>query len=116
MPNWPATLPASPLCDAYKETMPSTTIRTDMDQGPAKVRRRSTAAVRRLMLSFIFDTVQINTLESFIEGDLAGGSLSFGFVHPRTGNNIVCRFRQMPEYASLNGVFFKTAIDLEVLP
>lgn len=116
MPTWPATLPDAPLCDSYRESMPSTLLRTEMDQGPAKVRRRSTAAVRRLTLSFIFDTVQINTLESFIDADLSGGALSFSFTHPRSGSAIRCRFRQMPEYASLNGVYFKTQIELEVLP
>ena len=45
MTSWPATLPVSPLLDGFIETVPETIIRTDMDQGPAKTRQRTTAGV-----------------------------------------------------------------------
>ncbi len=46
MATWPATLPA-PALSSLRETPPDNLIRTQMDKGPAKVRRRTTANVRR---------------------------------------------------------------------
>ena len=116
MPTWPNTLPATPQADSFRETVPTTLVRTEMEQGPAKVRRRSTAGVRKLSMSFVMSKAQIATLETFITTALSGGALAFDYTHPRSGASLSCRFRQMPEYASLNGVFFKVAIELEVLP
>lgn len=116
MPSWPGTLPAAPLADGFRETIPDTAIRTDMEQGPAKVRRRTTAAVRRLTLSYILDKDEIVSLETFFVTTLMGGALSFTFTHPRTAVVETCRFTKPPGYAALNGNFFKVDIELEILP
>ena len=116
MPAWPGTLPASPLMDSFRETVPDTVLRTETDQGPAKLRQRTTAGVRRLSLSYIMSQSQISDLENFFLVTLMGGALGFDFTHPRTEETETCRFRQPPEYAPLNGNFFRVAVDLEVLP
>lgn len=115
MPSWPNTLP-SPLSDHFQETTPNTVLRTDMEQGPAKVRRRTTAAVRSLSLHYLMSKAQVATLESFYITTLQGGSLSFAFTHPRTGSAVTCRFVKPPEYNSENGNFFRVSFDLEILP
>lgn len=116
MPSWPVTLPTAPLNDGFRETIPVTAVRTEMDAGPAKIRRRTTAGVRRLALSYLLTASQVDTLESFVSGDIAGGALSFTFPHPRTDSLLNCRFARLPEHATLNGGFFKTSFELEVLP
>lgn len=116
MPSWPAILPTAPLNDGFRETMPVTTVRTDMEAGPTKVRRRTTAGVRKLTLAYLLTKAQVETLENFVAGDIAGGALSFTFSHPRTSTLVNCRFARLPEYATLNGGFFKTSFELEVLP
>lgn len=115
MPTWPNTLPA-PLADACRETAANTVVRSDMEQGPAKTRQRTTAGVSRLSLGYLMSASQISDLQDFFETDLIGGALGFGFTHPRTGDTVTARFRQPPEYASANGGYFRASIELEVLP
>ncbi|MEZ0260292.1 MAG: hypothetical protein ACAH80_04740 [Alphaproteobacteria bacterium] len=116
MAAWPETLPQSPLIDGFRETPANTALRTEMDTGPAKLRQRTTAATATLSLTFIISTVQLATLDSFYADTLQGGTLSFDFTHPVTGETVNCRFRQPPARAALAGGYFRTGIELEVLP
>jgi hypothetical protein len=116
MTAWPDALPAYPLLDGFHETVPNTVIRTDMEQGPAKIRLRTTAAVRTMSLSYLMSKAQVTALETFYLATLQGGALSFVFNHPRSNAAVSCRFIKPPEYGTSNGNFFKVAIELEVLP
>ncbi|MCK4945413.1 MAG: hypothetical protein KAS59_04040 [Alphaproteobacteria bacterium] len=116
MTTWPDTLPVSPLLDSFRETVSDSVIRTSMEQGPAKLRRRTTAAVRELFVSYLMSKDQVIALEAFYLTTLQGGSLSFDFTHPRIETTVSCRFVKPPEYGSGNGNFFKVTIELEVLP
>ena len=115
MTDWPESLPLA-LCEGYRETPPETSLRTAMDQGPAKTRQRTTAGVSTLSLNFILSTAQTALLDGFFTADTAGGSLAFGFTHPRTGGAVSCRFRQPPVYQALNGDYYRVGLELEVLP
>ena len=114
--QWPLTLPASPLAESYAETAPDNIIRTATDQGPAKLRRRTTAAVRALRFACILSAAQTEILDTFYLEDLQGGSLPFLHTHPRTAAAAVMRFKAPPEYISLNGGYFRATLDLEILP
>jgi len=116
MAAWPDTLPAYPLLDSFRETVPNTVIRTDMEQGPAKVRLRTTAAVRTMTVGYLLSKAQVAALETFYLATLQGGALAFDFTHPRSNSAASCRFVRPPEYSSSNGNFFKVAIELEMLP
>lgn len=116
MPAWPETLPLSPLADSFRETAPDTTIRTQMEQGPAKIRRRTTAGVGDISFAYILSAAQAATLEDFYLDDLSGGAASFSFTHPRTGSPVSCRFRDPPQYEALGGDYVRVAVKLEVLP
>lgn len=115
MASWPGTLPQLPLIQSYKETTPNVTIRTTMDAGPAKVRRRFTAGVRTINVEFLLTSAQTQTLDDFYQTTLSGGSLSFTWVNPRTGGSESCRFVQPPEYISNSG-YFRSSFSLEILP
>lgn len=116
MASWPNTLPAYPLLDGFHETVPKTTIRTDMEQGPAKVRLRTTTAVRVMTLGYLMNKAQVTALETFYLATLQGGALAFDFTHPRSNGIISCRFTKPPEYTTSNGNFFKVSMELEALP
>lgn len=49
---WPAELPFLPLKDEYQEGMAMNTLRTQMEFGPAKVRRRTSANMSQLTASY----------------------------------------------------------------
>jgi len=114
--EWPLTLPASPLAESYAETAPDNVIRSAADQGPAKLRRRTTAAVRNLRLAYVLSAGQTEILDGFYLADLKGGTLPFQQAHPRTGDAAVMRFKAPPDYASLNGGYFRVTLELEILP
>lgn len=116
MPAWPATLPASPLVNGFSESAPNTSLRTEMDQGPAKIRQRTTAAVRNITARFVLNNAQVADLETFFTTTLAGGSLGFDFTHPRTGVLETARFVTPPDYLPLGNGYYRVLAELELLP
>mgnify|MGYP001455401073 CR=1 FL=1 len=116
MPAWPETLPQSPLIDGFRETPANSSLRTEMEAGPAKLRRRTTAAAATLSLTFIISAAQLAALDAFYADTLQGGTLAFDFTHPVTGETVSCRFRQPPSRGTLNGGYFRAGVELEVLP
>lgn len=116
MPVWPITLPTAPLLDGFIETTPETIIRSEMDAGPAKVRNRTTAGVRKFSMAFILDKIQTATFDSFYLNDLSGGTNSFDFEHPRTGETLSLRLTKPPRYNAQNARYFRVSLEAESLP
>ena len=90
MPAWPASLPQAPLARGYQEAFGDTTLRTQMDAGPDKLRRRFTAGVDSFTTLLRLTKTQAATFESFYKTDTAGGTLAFTWVHPRTRRSCRC--------------------------
>ncbi len=65
--TWPVTLPQTVSQARYVEGMVSIVERSEMDSGPAKVRRRHTAGVERFSSTMQLTTAQVVTLEEFFE-------------------------------------------------
>lgn len=117
MPAWPITLPQRVLADGYQEPLPEMTIRSEMDAGPAKVRRRFTAAVRTIRCQLALTAAQVTTLDTFYVTTLAGGSLSFDWVHPRTQATVAFRFAAPPQLQpETGGSSWIASLELEILP
>ena len=113
--DWPVALPPAPMPRGYTEQPPKLTIRTEMDAGPAKVRRRFSAGVRPLSCIWTMDDAQLATLDAFFTVTLEGGAKRFNARHPRTGQTVEMRFVGEPSYARLDGGWEVTA-QLEVMP
>ena len=119
MPNpvWPASLPQDVLVEGYEETFPELALRTEMDAGPAKVRRRFTAGVRTLNVMSAMTRTQVATLDTFFATTTQGGALQFDWVHPRTGSAAALRFTRPPMTApEPGGQRWRVELELEVLP
>lgn len=121
MPTWPSSLPDYVLVQGYEEGAPNTLVRTQMDKGPDKVRRRSTAGTRTFAVQMELDSTQTATLETFIDQDLDGGALRFDWVHPRTQASV--QFRVVPlrddslvSYSALGNDYYRVQMQLEILP
>jgi len=114
--TWPETLPAAPLIDGLRQKMPDTVLRSRTDQGPGKLRQRTTAGVERLTVAYLLDMTQMNALKNFYLETLAGGALRFSYTHPVLGGSVTCRFVQPPEIAPLHAGYIRTVLELEVLP
>jgi len=114
---WPAGLPnfEKPLRSGFSETVGSTKKRSEMEVGPAKGRRRSTAQVDQLALSYYMTDSQVSTFESFYNSTLKNGSLRFDATHPRTGKTKEFRIREDPTYEPF-GNDYRVSFQVEVLP
>lgn len=94
---WPGQLvPAKVLVSRYRQQLKDTTVRTQMDTGPDKVRRRSTAAVVACELEVLLTGSQVERLFSFYRTDTASGSLPFAWIDHRTGGDADYRFTAPP--------------------
>lgn len=111
--NWPDTLPQAWLQEGYQETLPEVMIRSEMDAGPAKVRRRFTAQVAPIKSKMVLTAAQKGYLETFFNTTTAGGSLSFTFPHD--GSDIL-RFTKSPTFSFKGGLTWTADFDLEKLP
>lgn len=114
---WPtASVPEKPLVDGFTERPGTTTVRTQMDVGPDKVRRRTTAAVDRLEMRFIMTESEVGSLDTFYDSTAAQGSLRFDFTHPRTGSTVEARFVERPRWRLITDDDYEVTVRLEVLP
>lgn len=127
IPSWPTanSFPQVPQ-KGFTESIGLNVIRSPMDSGPAKMRRRGTTP-NTMDLSFILTTAQTTTLETFIKNPISAsppginGVGRFSFPHPRTGSTVEARI--IPQG---DGEFFKlqylapgywsTSLKFEILP
>ncbi len=115
MAIWPATLPQTPLQSGYEEGTINTSIRSSMEVGPAKIRRRISAGVKEVKFQFLFTSTQLSTFIEFYEDTLMSGAVHFTWNHPRTGVNEKWRFKKSPNWGK-NGSYYLTNLELEILP
>lgn len=87
MPTWPATVPfLCSLTDIDRSGPLGNVSEFVPDVGLPKVRRRTTAAYRRLAgATPVIDATQYAAFLAFWEADLADGVLDFTATHPSTG-------------------------------
>lgn len=76
-PVWPAALPQDFQIKNYLEVLPDVVVRTKMDAGPDKVRRRLTQNTRPVKHSMVLTDTQYVALASFFLNDCQGGALAF---------------------------------------
>ncbi len=115
MPIWPVTLPQQLLVKDYTETMADTSIRTSMESGPAKVRKRTSAAIRPVRGSLILTAAEVAIFKAFYITDLSGGALRFDWVDPITAAAVEMRFTETPGWSS-QGNLFRVSLSLEIMP
>ena len=115
--TWPEYLPQKVEKDGYSETPPDSRIRTPMDMGPAKVRRRFSAQVRPLSIVMNMTEEQLADFDTFFATTTESGSLPFDFPNPRGTGVLTVRFgEKSPQYGDFNGNSCAVSFDLEVLP
>lgn len=96
MATWPVGLPQEPMRRGYQEAMADTTIVTQMDVGPPKVRRRTTAGVAPATWPFEMSSSQVVILKTFYRDTCAGGALTFTHNHQMSGGTKTWRFTGPP--------------------
>lgn len=101
MANWPTSLPAFRL--PLSTNRQDGTLRTSMDAGPEKVRRRFSATSKFYSISIQMEGADLSTLEEFYETTLQGGSVTFDMEDPVSGVEKEFRFAQPYEIRQVVG-------------
>lgn len=117
IPSWPTSLPQTLIAVNYNQSFPDVTIKSDMDAGPAKVRRRFTAGITPVSGVQIYTSAQLATFQEFFEDTLLGGSLRFSWTKP-PAHTEACemRFTAVPTFTILGNGVYEIEIALEILP
>jgi hypothetical protein len=116
VPSWDPSLPTKLEQDDYAGEFPETTIKSDPDMGPSKVRGRFTAGVEPLTGVLIMSPSQFATFRTFYKSTLLNGALRFAWTEPPL-HTTACemRFTKVPTWALL-GDHYKVSVSLEILP
>ena len=115
MPTWPLSLPQQLLQRGYRESLADNVIRTSVDAGPEKRRPRFTAAVKPLSGSMTMTSAQLDTLEIFVDDDIASGALAFDFPAPRDQATMLSvALKQPPGWTNLGGDNYEVNLEMEI--
>jgi hypothetical protein len=103
--TWPAELPDGFLEDGLSLEPQNNVIRTAMDAGPKKTRRRYTAGTVQFTGKQAFDPREFALFETFYKTVLADGVLRFNFTDPVTGETAEFRFAKNYTATANEGCF-----------
>lgn len=119
MASWPSSLPDMRL--PVNHTYEDATIRTKMDAGPNKVRRRYTAVEQPFTTSMMMNGTQYQDLWDFYRNTLNGGVDRFDWDNPVDDSSVEMRFTEPPKGEIKSGgsaserTWFVT-LKLEIMP
>lgn len=115
---WPLSLQQYVNSDSFQYQIGDTTIRSETDIGPAKVRRRFTKSVDTMTVSIWVDAAGYSTVYNLFDIDLNGGAGVLLFTHPITLATLRLRFTAPPVFApvSSGANTFNCVMQFEVLP
>ena len=115
IPAWPVSLPQKLLISGAGGAPPDIALRSAVDAGPAKVRRRFTAGIEPVKGEMLLTYAQWSTFQTFYNATTLGGSLRFSWAHPLTSAAVEMRFTSAPAWAA-DGRLIKLSLSLEILP
>lgn len=115
---WPTSLPA-PRSDGYGLTPVDPVIRTDMESGAPRARRRSAARNDRISVMWVFTDTQMATFRTWFDdaAEAAGGSNWF-YLNVAIGTSGIvsmqCRFAGIWQARQISGWNWEVSATLEV--
>jgi hypothetical protein len=119
-PAWPGGLPQNQFIAVADERQKGA-LRTAMDAGPAKMRRRFSAVVRAIICPIEMTGTQKGIFDTFFNTTLAEGALPFTWSDPATDATQNYRFTAPPKFTlDVGGEpgarLWKASLALEILP
>lgn len=113
---WPVGLPSVIEEPSYGLEFGDSRLRSQMDVGPAKVRRRSTREIDNHTGVIRMTTAQYTTFRTFYKTDLNGGVTPFTIAHPISGETLTFRFVEKPTWKPIGGNNWDVSMSWEELP
>lgn len=114
-PIWPASLPQDPYQDGPSIEPASNALRTQMDAGPAKMRRRYTAVPETVKFNLILSESEWATLDTFVRITIQD-VLPFDWKDFTTGAAATYRFTKRPTRTWYGDDLWTVSFELEKLP
>lgn len=118
---WPISLPL-PLVTGLRGRLPALTRRTQMDAGPAKVRRVLSHNVELVDVSIRVTGEQLDTFIAFYADTILGGALPFEWKNHRNGGACEYRLIGEPDWTPTaprdgeQGEYWTVNFQLELMP
>jgi len=114
---WPSTLQQLLNSSSWDYKFGETNIRSSMDTGAAKVRRRFTHSIDSMSCTIDLHKDQYTTFDTFYRVTLNSGVNTFSFQNPLTGTvNDKWRFVSPPSISYIGGEYFRVSMNWELLP
>ncbi len=114
--TWPSSLQQTLNAARFTYNFGETVLRSDLDVGPAKVRRRFTRPVDKVSAQIYLDYSDWSTFYTFFNTTLAGGSKTFNFTHPITNTLAEFRMTGPPRVTPVGGIVFQIDMEWELIP
>lgn len=111
--TWPASLDQCFLIGGFSQQNRPVVIRSEVDAGPPKVRRRYTKPIRNVTGAIKADKAQTVALNTFFDVTLQGGVKRFQFTNPITDTLEEFRFIDPPVITPLTSNHFLINMNLE---
>lgn len=114
--EWPLSLPDWLRREGHSETEGDTVLRTQMEYGQDKVRKRFTKGIDSISSNMLLSKEQKPIFKEFFRTSLGGGALKFKFKDPYTQLDVVYRFSDMPVYTEIGGGWVNVTFNVQVIP
>lgn len=115
MATWPANLPA-PLRRGYEINPDDPILRTQMDAGPDRVRRRFTAIPSRIPVRWSFTRAQFALFEAWHKHEALDGAAWFtvSLVNGLGSNTVEAQFAGSPKKVLMSAAQWEVSAELQV--
>jgi hypothetical protein len=113
---WPPSLQQFINESGFSLTQQDTNIRSQVETGPIKARRRFTNPQDNMSCQIWLQNVDYNTFKTFYDVTLNNGTLSFDYTHPLTGALDEWRFVIPYTIRVLGGEWFVVNMTWERIP
>ena len=114
--TWPASLQQVLNEQGFTYEIGDTAIRSEMETGMPKVRRRFTKPINKLSCSILLNISQYSTFSVFFNTTLNGGVNTFNFNNPLSASTSEFRFITPPQISPLGGQVFQVSMQWEEIP
>lgn len=115
-PAWPSGLPQYVLQSGYREEKQDQVLRSNMEGGATKSRRRFTARFDLIDVRMRMSSEQAAQFENFYETTLKGGALNFDWIHPRRRTVKAMQIIGKVSISAADGDNFDVAFKVEIKP
>lgn len=117
IPAWPTDLPSCPIMDSLRINQTADgPIRTDMNAGTTRARRRVSLRIAQMSLSLRMTSAQVTTFKTFHEQTLGDGAARFTMPVLFVGGKVTrtVQFADQPSYQMLGGGRWRIDLSLRV--